>query len=119
MTISSILSIIIALGIFNVWILRFNKPSGYRAGNAQNMNEEFSVYGLSPVFMKIIGFLKLTLAMLLIIGIWMPIVSKPSAIAMAILMTGAIFMHFRAKDPPVKSLPAFTLLVLSLLVAIL
>jgi len=119
MTTNAIISIIIALGIFNVWILRFNKSSEYRAGNAKNMNEEFSVYGLSGSFMKFIGFLKITLAILLIVGIWVPVASRPSAIGMAILMIGAIFMHVRAKDPPKKSLPAFTLLVLSLIVAFL
>ncbi len=119
MTINTIISIIIALGIFNVWIFRFNKPSDYRAGNAKNMNEEFSVYGLSGSFMKFIGFLKITLSVLLIVGIWFPVVSRPSAIGMSVLMIGAIFMHFRAKDPPKKSLPAFILLVLSLIVAFL
>jgi hypothetical protein len=117
MTINAIISIIIALGIFNVWIFRFNKSSEYRAGNAKNMKEEFSVYGLSGSFMKFIGFLKITLSLLLIMSTWIPAVARPSAIGMAVLMIGAIFMHFRAKDPPKKSLPAFTLLVLSLIVA--
>jgi hypothetical protein len=119
MTINAIISIIITLGIFNVWIFRFNKPSQFRAGNAKNMNEEFSIYGLSGSFMKFIRFIKITLSLLLITGIWIPVVTRFAAIGMAILMIGAIFMHFRVKDPLIKSLPAFTLLVLSLVLAFL
>jgi len=33
-------------------------------------------------------------------------------------MAGAVAMHFKVKDPPLRSLPAFVMLVLSLLVAL-
>jgi hypothetical protein len=42
--------------------------------------------------------------------------SAPAAIGMAALMLGAITMHFKVKDSLVKSFPAFSLLILSLLV---
>ena len=110
-----VVQIRIAVSIFNVWILRFGKSTSWRAGNAQNMKEEFEAYGLPLWFMKLIGFLKLLLAVILIVGIWMPAFVKPAAAGMAILMLGAIIMHFKVKDPPLKSLPAFTFLVLSLI----
>ena len=40
-TIINILKIIIGLGLLNVWIIRFNKTSSYRGGDAKNMIEEF------------------------------------------------------------------------------
>jgi uncharacterized membrane protein YphA (DoxX/SURF4 family) len=80
------------------------------------MKEEFETYGLPVWFMWIIGFLKLLFAVLLIIGIWYPLLVTPAASGIALLMIGAIIMHLKIKDPLKKSLPAFTMLVLSLLV---
>jgi len=107
--------LIIAISIFNVWILRFEKPTSWRGGVAKSMKEEFKVYGLPDWFMKLIGALKLILATLLIAGIWLPSLVTPAALGMAILMLGAIVMHFKVKDVPLKSLPAFSFLVLSLI----
>jgi hypothetical protein len=109
------IQIIIAVSIFNVWILRFGKPTSWRGGTAKSMKEEFEAYGLPLWFMKLIGFLKLTLASLLIAGIFLPVLIKLAAIGMAVLMLGAIVMHIKVKDALIKSLPAFTFLVLSLI----
>lgn len=109
------IQIIIAVSIFNVWILRFGKPTSWRGGTAKSMKEEFEAYGLPLWFMKLIGFLKLTLASLLFAGIFLPVLIKPAAIGMAVLMLGAIVMHIKLKDALIKSLPAFTFLVLSLI----
>jgi hypothetical protein len=116
-TIALIFQIVIALGIFNVWILRYGKPTQWRGGTAKNMKEEFAAYGLPSWMVGFIGFLKLSLAALLILGIWVPVVIQPAAVGMALLMVGAIAMHLKVKDPMKRSLPAFTMLVLSLFVA--
>ena len=110
--------IFIALGIFNVWIIRYGKETGWRGGEAKNMKEEFAAYGLPGEFMVLIGAAKILLALCLIIGIWVPVLVKPAALAMALLMIGAVSMHVKVKDPLQKSLPAFTMLVLSLVVVI-
>ena len=110
--------IIIALGIFNVWLLRFGKSTAWRGGTAQNMTEEFQVYGLPTWFMGLIGFLKLLLAVSLIAGIWIPTLKQPAAIGMGVLMLGAISMHVKVNDPLKRSLPAFTMLALSVVVAV-
>lgn len=110
--------VIIALGILNVWIVRFSKPTGWRGGRARNMREEFAIYGLPYWFMLLIGLLKLTLAALLVIGIWFPELTRPAAWGMAVLMAGAVLMHFKVGDPVKKALPALTMLALSLFVAI-
>ena len=43
MEIASILSVGIAVTLLNVWLLRINKATPYRGGQAQNMKEEFEV----------------------------------------------------------------------------
>jgi len=116
-TVVTIIQVIIALGIFNVWILRFGKSTAWRGGAAQNMKEEFQVYGLPGWAVGVIGFLKLLFAASLIAGIWVPTLTQPAAIGLAILMLGAVLMHIKVKDPLKKSLPAFSVLVLCLIVA--
>ena len=67
---TTLINAIIALTLLNVWPFRFNKKTLYRGGDANSMTEEFSVYGLPLWFMYFIGLLKIILASLLIIGIW-------------------------------------------------
>jgi hypothetical protein len=116
-TLIIIAQVIIALGIFNVWLLRYNKSTSYRGGGASNMKEEFKVYGLPSWSVNTIGFVKLALAILLLIGIWVPALILPAAVGMAILMIGALAMHIKVKDPLIRSLPAFIMLLMSLFVA--
>jgi hypothetical protein len=108
---------VIALGIFNVWILRAKKATDYRGGSAKSMKEEFAVYGLPLWFMCVVGAAKVALAILLLVGIGVPSLVRPAAVAMAILMVGAVSMHVKVKDPAKKSLPALSVLVLSIFVA--
>jgi hypothetical protein len=115
---TTIAQVVIALGIFNVWILRFGKSTSWRGGAAQNMREEFEVYGLPSWAMPVVGFLKVMLAVLLVAGIWIDGIAAPAGWGMAVLMLGAISMHVRVKDPLQKSLPAFIMLILSLFVAL-
>ena len=106
----SIINLIIALGILNVWLIRFNKKTSYRGGNAKSLKEEFKVYGLPNWSFFTIGFLKISLAFFLILGIWYKDITIYATIGMAILMIGAIFMHFKVKDPLKKSIPALSIL---------
>jgi uncharacterized membrane protein YphA (DoxX/SURF4 family) len=112
-----VIQIIIALGIFNVWVLRFGRRTEWRGGSASNMKEEFRTYGLPGWMVQVVGFLKLLFAAGLIAGIWFPMLTRPAAIGLAILMLGAVAMHVQVKDPLKKSLPALTMLVLSVIVA--
>ncbi len=113
---SIIFQIIIALAILNVWILRFRKPTQWRGGDSKNMKDEFKVYGLPSWLVTVVGFLKITLALLLIAGVWFPFLTEPSAAAMSLLMLGAITMHIKVKDQLKKSFPAIFLLLLCLIV---
>lgn len=110
--------LIIAFGILNVWLLRFNKATNYRGGAAKNMKEEFATYGLPMWFMWGVGGLKVLLALSLLAGFWRPELLRPAAIGMAILMLGAVVMHIRNGDAFKKTVPALSVLILSLLVSV-
>lgn len=110
--------VIVGLGILNVWVLRFNRSTGYRGGDAKNMREEFLAYGLPVWFMYVVGGLKIALAIMLLIGIWVEVLVLPAAVGMAVLMAGAISMHIKVKDPPKKALPATTVFILCILAAV-
>ena len=98
-----VVQLIIALGIFNVWLINFSKPSKYRGGNAGNMSEEFETYGFNSWFMKLVGFLKLSMAVLLIAGIWYSNLVEYAAFVIGTLMVGAILAHTKINDPFIKS----------------
>ena len=111
--------ITIAISIYNVWFLLFNKSTIYRGIDAKNMKDEFISYGLKGPFVWSIGFLKVTLATMLVVGIFYDSLIFPAAVGMAVLMLGAILMHLKVKDQPLKSLPATIFLILSLSIAFL
>lgn len=111
-----ILQIIVALGLLNVWLLRFNKSTAYRGGNARSMREEFAAYGLPVWFCYLVGFLKVTSALALLAGFFLPELVLPAASVIAVLMIGALAMHVKVKDPAIKSLPAFLVLAMCLVI---
>jgi uncharacterized membrane protein YphA (DoxX/SURF4 family) len=114
-----LLQIVAGLGIFNVWLLRFSQGTDYRGGKASSMSEEFVSYGLPPVAVYIVGFLKIVSAIGLIAGIFLPTLVAPSAILLAALMIGALGMHLKIKDPFKKSIPALTMLTLCVAILLL
>lgn len=109
-----ILQVICALGLINVWILRNQKSTKYRGGDSKNLKEEFQAYGLPIWSYYLVGFLKISSACLLIVGIWMPILVLPIASLIFILMLGALTMHIKVRDSLVKAVPATLMLILSL-----
>jgi hypothetical protein len=116
-TILLVSQLIIAFGIYNVWLLRPQKQTAWRGGDAKNMEEEFHVYGLSTTCMKIVRVCKLSCATALLIGFFYKPFAVAGATGMALLMLAAVVMHAKVRDPIKKSLPAASLLVLSLIVA--
>jgi hypothetical protein len=116
--ISIIFQIIIALGLLNVWIIRFNKETPYRGGVAKTMREEFAEYHLPNWSCYAVGTLKIVSSLFLIIGIWLPeLIFIPSAI-IVFLMGSAFTLHLMIRDPFKKSVPALSLLVLSCVVMV-
>lgn len=108
--------LIIFAGIVNVWFFRVNKGSQWRGGEAESMQEEFEVYGLSKAMMLMVGTLKVLAAIALVVSIWYPFLAIPASAAIGFLMIGAIWMHVRVRDPLKRSLPAAILLLLSVFI---
>jgi uncharacterized membrane protein YphA (DoxX/SURF4 family) len=104
------LQIVVALGLLNVWLLRFNQSTAYRGGQARSMPEEFAAYGLPGWFTYVVGALKVGGALCLITGIWFQPLVLPAALIIAILMVGALAMHIKIGDPLKKSVPALFML---------
>ena len=113
-----ILQVIIAAGIFNVWILRRGRPTNYRPDGASNISEEFARYGFSDAFRRTIGTTKLTLAALLLLGTAYAPLAVGAASGMAILMCGAVAAHVKVRDPMIKSIPALLMLLMSTAVVV-
>lgn len=114
-----LLQLIVALGLLNVWLIRFGQKTAYRGGSATSMKEEFAVYGLPPVMLYIVGGLKIAGALMLIAGIWIAPLVIPAAAVIAILMVGALAMHLKVQDPAIKSLPAASVMILSVAIILL
>jgi hypothetical protein len=110
---SSILQVIVGLGLLNVWLVRARSSTGYRGGAAGSLKEEFAVYGLPDWTFYLVGGLKVVAGVLLIAGIWFPGLVRLPAVVVAVLMVGALAMHAKVKDPLSKSLPALAVLLMS------
>ena len=110
------LKILIAVSIINVWLFRNRKESPWRGGKATTLAEEFRSYGFPSWFMFAVGTFKVGLALMLILSIWFPVLNIPAASGIAVLMLGAVSAHFYIKDPTLKSLPAATFLIASLII---
>ncbi len=112
--VTAALQIVVALGLLNVWLLRAQRRTSYRGGNARSMQEEFAAYGLPDWSRYVIGTLKVGSAVCLIAGLWLPGLVLPAASLVVLLMLGALAMHLKIGDGLTKSVPALVMLVLSI-----
>ncbi len=117
MKLISFLQIVVALGLLNVWLLRYSKETPYRGRNAKNLKEEFIVYGLPNWFHYLVGALKIGSAVAMIIGLWNQPVAFVSGVLVSTLMLGALMMHLKVQDPIKKSIPATIMLMMSSIIA--
>ncbi|MGB1972259.1 MAG: DoxX family protein [Flavobacteriaceae bacterium] len=108
-----LLIVLVSGTIFNVWLLRLGNPTPYRGGDAASLQEEFLTYGLGDSLFYFVGGLKLLAAILLVVGLKFEKLIVPASQIIAVLMIGAIAMHFKVADPWLKSLPAATMLLMS------
>jgi uncharacterized membrane protein YphA (DoxX/SURF4 family) len=115
----SLLQVVLALGLVNVWVMRFHKPTQYRAKGSANMEQEFHAYGLPTWFMYVVGGLKLSIAVALVAGLWFPFLVCPSVGLLGLLMIGAIAMHIKVRDSLVRTLPAIGMLLMVLIIVVL
>ena len=116
---SSVLQVIVGVGLLNVWLVRPRSATAYRGGTAQSLKEEFAVYGLPEWTFYVVGGLKIISGVLLIIGVWVPGLVRLPATVVSVLMVGALAMHAKAKDPVSKYLPALSVLLMSVAILLL
>jgi len=101
------LQALVAVSIFFVWVVRYG-----------NVVEEFKQYGLPDWLRDLVGILKLTFALLLLIGIERRPLAVVGGLGIALLMACAFFTHVRVKNPLFKMLPSLTLLVVSVVIVL-
>jgi uncharacterized membrane protein YphA (DoxX/SURF4 family) len=101
------LQALVATSIFFVWVVRYG-----------NVMEEFKHYGLPDWLRDLVGILKLTFALMLLIGIERKPLAVAGGLGIALLMGCAFFTHLRVRNPLFKMLPSLALLVLSIVIAL-
>ena len=101
-----VLQALVAASIFFVWVVRYD-----------NIIQEFKQYGLPDWLRDLVGILKLTFALLLLLGIQRASLAMIGSLGIAGLMACAFVIHLRVKNPVFKMLPSLTLLALSLIIA--
>ncbi|MDB4754835.1 DoxX family protein [bacterium] len=98
--------IIVAISVLYVWTLRFH-----------NVLKEFEQFGLSDLTRNIVGATKISLATLLVVGIWYSALILIPSVLMGLLMICAQYFHFKISNSFIKHLPSLILLILSGLIA--
>jgi uncharacterized membrane protein YphA (DoxX/SURF4 family) len=101
-----VLQALVATSIFFVWVVRYD-----------NIVQEFQQYRLPAWLRDLVGILKLTCALLLLIGIVRPPLAVVGGLGLALLMGAAFVIHLRVKNPTFKMLPSSSLLLISLVIA--
>ena len=110
------LKLIVGLSILNVWLIQPKKATKWRGGNAKTLIEEFEVYGLSKTVCYVIGFLKVSLALILLASIKFESLTLIGSIGLALLLLGSVIMHIKVKDELFKSFPAILFIILNLVI---
>lgn len=96
----TISQIIVATSVAYVWIFRYNV-----------IITEFKQFGLNDLTRTFIGAFKVSLATLLVAGIWVTQLISIPALIMGLCMLAAQYFHFKIKNPFIKHLPSFILLI--------
>ena len=107
-TLAIFLESLVSASIFFVWVVRYD-----------NIVSEFKQFGYPDWLRDLVGILKLTLSVLLLIGITDNRFAVAGGIGIALLMVAAFVTHLRVKNPLHKMMPSLTLMVLSILIAFL
>jgi len=99
--------IIVATSVAYVWIFRYDV-----------IMKEFKEFGLSDLTRTFVGASKISLATLLIVGIWYPLLILIPSILMGFFMLAAQYFHFKIKNPFFKRLPSLFFLILCVFIAL-
>ena len=103
---SILAQLIVSISVIIVWVFR-----------RDNISIEFRQYGLSNLLQNIVGAVKISLATILILGIWHEELLTISSLLMAFLMICAQYFHIKVNNSWQKFMPSIALLILSLFIA--
>ena len=95
---SAALQVALAVSVFYVWGL-----------NYATITAEWPEYGLPDWVRVVTGIAKLSAAVLLIIGTWVPMYIVPAALLMGAFMSAALLLHVRNRDSLEDTLPSAVL----------
>lgn len=112
------LQLVIAFGLLNVWIIRKDQKTAYRGSSGNSLKDEFMAYGLPLWSFYVVGFIKITAALALLLGVWEPFFVFPAAFVIVLMMIGAVCMHIKVRDPFKKFVPALLMLFLSIVLCL-
>ena len=113
LSIASFLQLVVGLGLLNVWMVRAGSSTDYRGGESTTLREEFKAYGLPDFVFYAVGALKIGSALVLVAGLWVSVPVKPAAGIIALLMVGTLGLHVKVGDPPIRSLQAASVLLMT------
>lgn len=99
--------IIVAASVAFVWIFRYDV-----------IIKEFKQFGLSDLARTFVGASKISLATLLVAGIWYSQLVAIPAVLMGLFMVAAQYFHFKIASPFIKRLPSLFLMILCAFIAL-
>jgi len=99
--------LIVAISVAFVWVFRY-----------EVITKEFKEFGLSDLTRTFVGTSKISLATLIIAGIWYPPLILIPSILMGLFMLAAQYYHFKIKNPFIKHLPSLIFLILCAFIAL-
>jgi len=103
MSLTTLFQLVIAASVAFVWIFRLD-----------NIIKEFDEYRLPSVVRNMVGAAKISLATLLVAGIWYPALVFVPAVLMSLLMVCALIAHATVRHAWPRYVPALVLMLLSL-----
>ena len=105
-TLQLVLQSAVAISVVYVWVFRYH-----------NVLKEFEQFGLGDTTRNLVGATKISLATLLVVGIWYESLIFIPAILMGLFMVSAQYFHFKMKNPFIHKLPSLVLLIFCLALA--
>ena len=105
-TLQLVLQSAVAISVVYVWVFRYH-----------NVLKEFEQFGLGDTTRNLVGATKISLATLLVVGIWYESLIFIPAILMGLFMVSAQYFHFKIKNPFIQKLPSLVLLIFCLALA--
>tara|TARA_B110001454_G_C12427354_1_gene312033 strand:+ start:120 stop:458 length:339 start_codon:yes stop_codon:yes gene_type:complete len=101
------LQVTVAISVAYVWIFRYH-----------NVIKEFKEFGLTDITRNAVGTAKISIATLLVAGIWFTALVFYAAVLMGLFMMSAQFFHFKTRNSFIKHLPSLILLILCAIIAV-